>query len=106
MKEHLNVRKSDLIEVLRILDTLVVSLDRIGSHCHECDRRTHDRRLSEFIEDWSVAPKLATARRVLSEYFDDTPGDDGRDELERVMQDVTYWDLDQRIPPEKIRSTY
>ncbi len=105
MKEHLNVRKADLVEVLKILETLVVSLDRIGSHHHECDRRTYERLISEFIEDWAVAPKLSAARRILSEYFDATPDDHGLEELERAIHDTPCWDLDRRRPPEKTRVT-
>ncbi|MGQ4810164.1 hypothetical protein NKDENANG_03613 [Candidatus Entotheonellaceae bacterium PAL068K] len=101
MKDYMNVRTSDLVEVLKILETLVVSLDRLGSHYHDMDHGAFERVVTEFIKDWEVSRNLVVARRLLSEYFDDTLGEDDQDELERAMCDPPHWEFDQRKPPKR-----
>ena len=78
-----------VIEVLRTLSELVVSLDRLGSA--EMPKREHDAALGDFLRRHDIFRKMARARRILSAPFATTPGAEGIDDLERKMQDVRYW---------------
>ncbi len=97
-KDYLNVKRTDLLLVLKHLETLVVSLDRIGSSSVDMGQSESDIMLREFIDDWSVCRKLSESRTVLSKYFSTDLGDDDMDELERELQGVPYWTWSNRKP--------
>lgn len=90
MKQVSYPRKK-IIEVLRTLNELVVSLDRIGSGAADQTKKEHDATLAAFIQEHGIFKKVATARRILSEPFPTKLGPDDMDELEREMEGVRYW---------------
>lgn len=90
-KKQVAYPREQIIEVLRTLEELVVSLDRIGSASHDMTTEDYHAALAEFIRRHKIASKAAQARRILSEPFPTTLGPDDMDELEREMQDVPYW---------------
>ncbi|HEX6279365.1 MAG TPA: hypothetical protein VFZ49_05050 [Pyrinomonadaceae bacterium] len=84
--------KEKIIQVLRDLEVLVVSTDRIGSVW--ADGVSDDEYKTiflKFFDDFGFFRKLASARRVLAEAFSDAVGEDGMDELERRFQDLEFW---------------
>ena len=83
--------RKKIIEVLRTLEEIVVSLDRLGSAEHEMSKEEADATLANFIRRHDIFRKTARARRILSDAFSRKAGKDGMDELERKMQDVPYW---------------
>ena len=91
-KQTVTYDKNAIIQILRALEVLVVSSDRIGSVWHD---RESDEQYSamfvEFFDDLGFFRKLSSAREILSEPFSSEAGDDGMDELERLMQDLKYW---------------
>jgi hypothetical protein len=89
-KKTLKIDRDVAIRILRDLETMVVSLDRIGSAFAE-NRRAYDRATAAFVDDWWIFGKLAGIRHSLSDLFSDKLGPDGMDELEREVQDVPYW---------------
>jgi hypothetical protein len=97
-KRTLEYDRDAILGLLRNLNQLVVSLDRIGSSAADMSREETNATLKDFISEWGVLGKLAQARRVLSEPFSDEPGPDGMDELEREMQAVEYWSFSRRLP--------
>ncbi len=99
--ETVAIKKADLIDILRVLNTIIVSVDRIGSCIPETGRATNDRLLLEFLDQWDVWRKLSEIRAKLSEPFSSELGEDNMDELEREMQDVPYWSLNRRKPPRR-----
>ena len=91
-EEIVSYRKKDIIKVLADLNLMVVSLDRIGSYYSECETVEEYHKLSsDFLDDWKILPKLATARKILDEAFSPELGEDDMDELEREFQDLQYW---------------
>jgi hypothetical protein len=90
-KKDITYSRKQVIEVLRSLNELVVSLDRIGSASYDMTKTENDAALSDFIQRHKIFRKMAKARRVLSEPFSARVGSDDMDELEREMQDVPYW---------------
>ena len=81
--------RKQILEVLRTLNELVVSLDQLGSA--EMTKQEHDSAVSDFIQRHRIIRKAAVARKILSEPFSTAEGADGMDELEREMQDIQYW---------------
>lgn len=81
------VRLRDLVAVLRHLETIVVSLDHLGSATAEQSDAERADVLLQFMVEWGVFGRLADARAILSDYFSRESGGDDMDELEREMHD-------------------
>ena len=90
-RKEMVLDREDLLKVLRNLEVVVVSLDRVGSYSSDLSKETQNELLADFIDRWEVFDKLAESRGILSEYFGRALGDDDMDELERALQDVEYW---------------
>jgi hypothetical protein len=90
--ERIHYEKDDIIKVLRDLELLVVSTDRIGSayHDRESDEQ-YNAMFVRFFDDLDFFRRLASARMILSEPFPYEAGEDGMEELERRFQDMTFW---------------
>lgn len=92
----LKYRKNAVIEMLRHLNAIVVSLDRIGSSSVDMPKYEYDRLSSEFLDEWEVSRRLSFIRSLLSEEID-------YDELEVLMEDVPVWRFADRAPPASFR---
>ena len=90
----------DVLGVLRSLETIVTSLDRIGAATLESDPIEADKILGAFIRDWQIFRELASARRILSTPFSTEVAGDSMDELEREMINAPTWSIDHRRPPQ------
>jgi hypothetical protein len=101
--DFVQISRADLIAVLRDLNTIVVSTDRIGSCAGEVGQEQHDRLLLDFFDQWDVWKKLSRARSKLSEPFSYELGEDNMSELERELEDTPYWSFSNRLPPKKSR---
>ncbi|MEO6992959.1 MAG: hypothetical protein ABI273_04995 [Lacunisphaera sp.] len=82
--------KDQVSEILSALETIVVSLDRIGSE----QARKHESRpeiLSQFLDDYSVFEKLSSARRILLVACDQQRSQAEVDALEEQLAKVPSW---------------
>lgn len=89
--KQISYTKKEIVEVLRVLEEIVVSLDRIGSGADLQTKEQFNATLAAFIQDHSILKKAAKARRILGDAFPREVGPDDMDELEREMQNVRYW---------------
>ncbi len=96
--ETVKIEKKEIVRMLKDLEYMVVSLDRIGATHVEVSKEIFNKYLSDFIIDWDVTNKLSSMRSFLSSFFSEELGDDDMDELEREMQDVQYWSVKNRNP--------
>jgi len=80
------------VDALRELDVVVVSLDRIGSISNECSDDEFRKLIADFVVDWSVGPRLAQVRRVLSALLSE-------EELDSLV-DVEAWTPTKTKPSE------
>lgn len=87
-----------VVGVLRDLEQIVVSLDRIGSFAYDQTKAESDATLAAFMTDWDVDSKLANARMLLSDAFSREQGIDEMDELERELTDVVFWSSSVQAP--------
>ncbi len=103
--EMLHYERSRILEILRDLELMVVSLDRIGSEYLPLPGRKSEEEINEMLADfifsWKVLRRLAKARGVLSEAFSDELGEDDMGELEREFQDLQYWSRNNTEPGPK-----
>lgn len=95
-QETVTYEKEKIIQVLRDLNVLVVSTDRIGSvWADSVTDEQYNAIFLKFFDDFQFSRKLASARRILEDAFSDEVGEDGMDELERRFQDLEYWTAPQ-----------
>ncbi len=89
---------TELIEALKEIEVILISLHKMGSYYGEkfleaedkC-RAEYERETTRFIDEWKVTHRLAKVRRILSEGFDDTLGEDDAEDLERIMEQLKFW---------------
>jgi hypothetical protein len=91
----INVERDGLIKALRHLEVIVPSLARIGSFIRDVPDEEQHRVLAEFLLDWSIGPRLADVRELLSNAFD-------YEELERLVGNVEIWSSDNRKPKNQL----
>jgi len=104
-KEQLVVDKEVLLDVMREVVGIVVSLDKIGSSAITVGDDRADELLVDFVDKWNVAPRLAHCVAVLSECFSVQKGAECQAEFEGEMEKVPSWSLTSQKPPRKI-ATY
>jgi len=87
--ESLNVDRSEAERALRIVASIVFSLDRLGSSLGPNEIGDG---LLGYIQEWDVTEQLADARQILSALFEDEirVGCD-ESELEVLLNTVPYW---------------
>ena len=94
--------KTDILKILRHLEEMVVSLDRIGSAHNDLPKNIWEKALVDYVCDSKLAYRLAESRKILSSQFSDEIGDDDMDELEREMQDIKHWSYKEFINKNKV----
>jgi hypothetical protein len=93
VSDELTYPKAAIVDLLRDLNVMVVSTDRIGSAWNDRQNdEEYNAMFVKFFDEFGFFRKLADARTLLSEPFSNEVGEDGMDELERQMQDLHYWD--------------
>ena len=100
MTDEVRLKRNEVVRALRILESIVPSLDRLGSAAAGMTKEEYDRASSEYLDDWDVTRRLAAIRRILSEPFSDEVGDGGADEIERELDGTPCWSPSARKPPD------
>jgi hypothetical protein len=97
--EQITLSGEEVIDVIKEIELILVSLHQMGSFYaqkhhegYDRDNREYEKETTDFIDKWKVTHRLAKVRRILSEKFDDTLGNDDMDDLERAMEGLRYWE--------------
>ena len=80
--------------ILKELDFLVVSFDKIGSYYAEdirTNREQYEKETMQFIDNSWVGPRLANIRAILTQKFNLQEGEDELDDIERICEQIPYW---------------
>ncbi len=80
--------------ILKELDFLVVSFDKIGSYYAEdirTNREQYEKETMQFIDNSWVGPRLANIRAILTQKFNLQEGEDELDDIERICVQIPYW---------------
>lgn len=89
-KEIVIVGESAL-EALAEIEFILISLHKMGSYYSDKPIEEYQRATTEFIDNEKVTQKLAKVRRIISEGFDTTLGEDDMDDIERRMEGIDFW---------------
>lgn len=87
----IEIHRAELLEVVRDLDMIVVSLERMRGHRSRLDTATYARIAAEFLDQWDVARRLDKARLVLARHISKNSDEQNMDELAHELIDVSYW---------------
>ncbi len=97
MSNKVTLERSDLVDVCRTLNSIVVSLDRLTmAHADLSTEQWHAAIVDYFLRSKALMT-LPTARKLLSAPFSTELGPDDMDELERAMEEGggEFWSLDR-----------
>lgn len=96
--ESIVLSGDEAISVLTEVEYILISLRDIARHYYnDPDENPPEKRAlycnetTTFIDENHVTERLAKIRKILTEKFNLELGDDDMDDLERAMQDVSYW---------------
>lgn len=81
-----------MINILKEIEYILISLHQQGSYFSGKDVSLYEKETTQFIDNSEVCTRLSAIRRVLSEKFDDTLGEDEMDDIERACEDIPYWE--------------
>ncbi|KQW09985.1 MULTISPECIES: hypothetical protein [Pseudomonas] len=79
------------LEALAEIEFILISLHKMGSYYGDKPIEKYQRATTEFIDNEKVTQKLAKIRRIISEGFDTTLGEDDMDDIERRMEGINFW---------------
>lgn len=80
------------LEALAEIEFILISLHKIGSHYSDKPIADYQRATTDFIDNEKITQKLAKVRRILSESFNNTLGEDDMDDIERHMKNIEFWE--------------
>lgn len=89
--EEIVISGEALIEALAEIEFVLISLHKMGSYYGDKPREEYQRVTTEFIDNEKVTQRLAKVRRILSESFDSSLGEDDMDDIERRMTGMVFW---------------
>lgn len=79
------------LEALAEIEFILISLHKMGSYYSDKPIADYQRATTDFIDNEKITQKLAKVRRILSESFDNTLGEDDMDDIERHMENIEFW---------------
>jgi hypothetical protein len=79
------------LEALAEIEFILISLHKMGSYYSDKPVADYQRATTDFIDNEKITQKLAKVRRILSESFDNTLGEDDMDDIERHMENIKFW---------------
>ena len=90
-EDSITLTKTEVIKILKELNILVVSLDRIGSYHNEISEQESNKIISDFINNWDVFRKLAKIRRILDDKLNEHTDSETREKLADEFDALEYW---------------
>lgn len=79
------------LEALAEIEFILISLHKMGSYYSDKPLADYQRATTDFIDNERITQKLAKVRRILSENFDNSLGEDDMDDIERYMENIEFW---------------
>lgn len=79
------------LEALREIEYILISLRKISDHALFNPEFDFDAATAGFVVDGQVRNRLTKVRKLLSERFDNSLGADDMGDIERYVEDLTFW---------------
>lgn len=78
--------------ILTETEAVLISLHKMGSYYYEKDSADYEKETTEFIDENQVTQRLALIRQILTEAFDAQASDSEKEELDKDMEKLIYWE--------------
>ncbi|MEO6677975.1 MAG: hypothetical protein ABIO21_11415 [Pseudomonas sp.] len=91
VNKEIVISGESLLEALADIEFILISLHNMGSYYHDKPVEEYQRATTNFIDDEKVTDKLANVRKILSEKFDTSIGEDYMGDIERHMEHIKFW---------------
>lgn len=97
--EKIVIPGEEALDALKEIEFILISLHKMGSYYAEKPGALEEYRrvTTDFIDDCAVTQRLAKVRKIISQHFDDSLGDDDLDDVERYVSDLNIWKPDQPL---------
>jgi hypothetical protein len=91
--EKIVLSGDEALEILSELEFILISLHNMGSFYADKPFALEEYRkeTTDFIDNCGVTRRLAQVRKIISQHFDDTRGEDDMDDIERHVADLVLW---------------
>ncbi len=90
--EKIILNWDESIEILKELNLIIVSLDKIGAYYIDRNENEFENEIVRVIVKEKFLRRLSKVRAIITAKFDNTLGDDDMDDLERAMEGLKYWE--------------
>lgn len=91
--------REQMIELFKLLSTLVVSLDRLGSAHADASRERLNEATVQFLLEWGMFRRLAAARGLLGDALSAGLSEEEELRLEDELNDHSHWTPASPRPP-------
>lgn len=103
--EEIQISGLKAIEVLRELEYMLISLNKIARHYYDGSEQSESKEnyiayaveTTKFIDENKITRRLAKARRIISESFNDELGADDMGDIERAMEGIDFWKASDKL---------
>ncbi|WP_426135259.1 hypothetical protein [Pseudomonas sp. PWP3-1b2] len=97
--EKILIPGEEALDVLKEIEFILISLHKMGSYYAEKPGALEEYRrvTTDFIDNCAVTQRLAKVRKIISQHFDESLGDDDMDDIERYVSDLKTWKPDQPL---------
>ncbi|MEB0207262.1 hypothetical protein [Pseudomonas sp. CCC3.1] len=83
------------LKALAELEFILISLHKIGSYYIDKSTDKYQHATTKFIDRKHVTQRLAKVRKILSDSFDPSLGEDDMDDIERHVSQLITWEPPQ-----------
>lgn len=87
----ISIPGEEALEVLGEIEFILISLHKIGSYYSDKSKEAYGKATTDFIDQQMVTARLAKIRRIITERFDSSLGDDDMDDIERYLDGMEFW---------------
>ncbi|WP_122468830.1 hypothetical protein [Pseudomonas viridiflava] len=81
----------EALEILADIEFILISLHKMGSYYQDKPIEDYQKATTDFIDNEKITQRLAKVRKIISENFDSTLGEDDMDDMERHLEGIKFW---------------
>ncbi|MBA1232910.1 hypothetical protein G7013_25030 [Pseudomonas viridiflava] len=81
----------EALEILADIEFILISLHKMGSYYQDKPIEDYQKATTDFIDNEKITQRLARVRKIISENFDSTLGEDDMDDMERHLEGIKFW---------------
>ncbi|GAB0083669.1 MULTISPECIES: hypothetical protein [Pseudomonas syringae group] len=89
--KKISLSGDEALEILADIEFILISLHKMGSYYQDKPTEDYQKATTNFIDNEKITQRLAKVRKIISENFDSTLGEDDMDDMERHLEGIKFW---------------